>query len=376
MSRGDKPSGSPAASPAERAHPAARRAHAGIEDHLHRLAFGLAVRAEAWQLMADFTGTGMEHARALETAAEIFTIRKQKSVSHILLQMRLDLSRGSIMRSAKLYASENDVLMFSGEGEIEARAMYQGAARVARAQLTFRNAVLAAVFGHAVTLLALGVLFFILGTRLFPAIEPLLDPTTLPIHIRILASISGFFADQWILLLAGVIGTIAGISMSLRRWSGVGRSFADRIPPWSLYRILSSLTFLVLLVESGMMGRNLTTGWLLDLSRMSGPYVRRRVQGIAGLAGNDPAGIGAAALKAGYGWAPPHLPATLAAYAQQPGWLSNFSEYLDRWVAQSEARAKAAARGFQITLLAMIGITLGGTISTIFSLIEHVQMGV
>ena len=365
----------PGPGPAAR-RPRAPRQLAGIEQGLHRLAFGLAVRAEAWQLLADFTGTGMEHGKALETAAEIFRIRKQRSVSHILMSMRVDLSAGSILDSARLYASENDVLMFSGEGEIEASSMYHGAARVARAQLAFRKAVLAAVFGHAVSLLAFCVLFYILGTRLFPAIEPMLDTSTLPFHVRILAAISGFFAGKWYVVFGGMAGAAAAISLSMRRWTGAGRTLADRIPPWSLYRILTSLTFLVLLVESGLMGKSLTTQWLIDLSRMSGPYTRRRVMAIAEMAGNDPAGIGAAALKAGYGWPVSDLAATLAAYSQQPDWLGNYSRYLDRWVAQAEARVNAAARGFQYTLLSLIGITLGLTISTIFSLIEHVQMSV
>lgn len=357
-------------------HPSVPRQLAGIEQGLHRLSFGLAARAEAWQLLADFTATGMEHGKALDTAAEIFRIRKQRSASHILLSMRRDLAGGSIMDSAKLYASENDVLMFSGEGGIEASSMYHGAARVARAQLAFRKAVLAAVFGHAVTLLAFCVLFYILGTRLFPAIEPMLDTSTLPIHIRILSAISGFFADRWYVVFGGLAGAAVLIGLSMRRWSGAGRTLADRIPPWSLYRILTSLTFLVLLVESGLMGKSLTTQWLVDLSRLSGPYVRRRVRAIAEMSGNDPAGIGSGAIKAGYGWPVSDLAATLAAYSQQPDWLENYSRYLDRWVARSEERVKAAARGFQYTLLGLIGITLGVTISTIFSLIEHVQMSV
>ena len=347
-----------------------------LGDALHRLAFGLSVRAETWQLLADFTSTGMEHAKALETAAEIFRIRKQKSVSYILRSMRADLSIGSVLPTARRYASENDVLMFSGEGEIEASTMYRGAARVARAQLVFRNAVLVAVFGNAVTLIALGVLFYILGSRLFPAIDPLVDEALLPFHITAMRAISLFMAERWYVVVAIALGIITVITISLRRWSKLGRAFFDRFPPWSLYRILSSLTFLVLLVESGMMGRNLTTQWLLDLGRISGPYVRIRIRAIAQFSGNDPSGIGSAAIAAGYGWPVADLSATLAAYSTQPGWLENFSAYLDRWTQQAEARAKAAARGFQIALLALIGLALGGTIATIFSLLEQVQMGV
>ncbi len=345
-----------------------------LQDSLIRASFGLGRRAEAWQMLADFTGTGMEHGRALETAADIYRFRRQKSVSRILLEFRKSLANGSILPPARRFASETDLLMFSGEGKIEAGPMYNGAARVARSQLAFRKAVRSALAGNVVSLAALGILYYVMGEQLFPTISQEVEPALWPFYVRILAGVSYFVAGSWWLVLAAVAAAIGAMTWSTSRWTGPGRALADKVPPWSFYRLQSGLTFLLLLVESARMGLSLTSQWMMDLSGLSGPYVRKRIRGIVERTGSNQAGIGAAALEAGYGWPPNDLSAALAAYSRQDGWVENFSAYLDRWIQQAEAQVNAAAAVLQYIIYAFVAVTVIVTIQAIFSLVQSAQL--
>ncbi len=346
-----------------------------IRAMVRRAGFGLGTRAEAWQMLADFTSTGMEHARALETAAEIFRSRRQGSAAFILLEFRWALGNGSIMPAARLYGSETDRLMFSGEGRIAPDAMYRAAARVARSQMTFRRAVWSTLGGNMVSLVGLGILYWVLGDRLFPVVRQTVDTTQFPAHVNAMAAAAGFVASDWWLLLPCVVGLLSLVGFSVGRWHGAGRVTADRLPPWSLYRMQSSLTFLLLVVESGRMGLDLTSQWMTELSRMSGPYVRSRIRAIVERSGSSAQGIGAAAMQTGHGWPPRDLAAALAAYSLQDGWIDNFSAYLDRWLADAESRTRAAAKALQFLLFGLIGLSLFVTVQAIFTLVELVQVG-
>ena len=252
---------------------------------LHRMSFGLKVRTEVWQTLADFTLTGMEISMAFETAARIYRLQGNRSVEHILLEFRNAMVTGSIAETAAAYATESDRLMFTGESDIEAHRMFAAAARVGKAQLVIRQAVRSALFGPCLSLLGLIALYIVLGTRLFPAFEQAAPAAAWPTHVQILAWLSYGVAENIAVLAAGAACLAAAVTASVRMWTGLGRSWADRIPPWSLYRMQTGLTFMLLLVESGKMGRSLTTSWMLDVARASGPTRPRGSEGSRGCAG-------------------------------------------------------------------------------------------
>lgn len=300
-----------------------------IGDVFHRLGFGLRIRAETWQLLADFTATGMELSVALDTAAQIYKDRGKTSVSYILREMRRALGAGMGMGPAlRRFTPEADRLMFSGESSIEPSAMFASVARIARGQLAMRRAIRAALAGPVMALMALLGLYYLLGSRMFPAFTQIVAREHWPTYARIIDAAARFVADNILWIVPAACGLSVGAILSTRYWTGFGRAFADRIPPWSLARLQTGLLFLLLLIESGRQGRNLNTAFLLDIATRSGPYAASRIRAIARRCGSDPAGIGAAANRTGYRWPSPILNTTLAAYSRQENWLQNFSRYL------------------------------------------------
>ena len=343
-------------------------------DGLHRVSFGLKTRTELYQLLADFTGSGLELGVSLETGAAIYRDRGNRSVAHILMEMRRSLAIGAgVQPVLGRFAPESERLIFLGEGSIEAATMFGSAARISRSQLTMQRAMIAAVAGPMLAIVSLIGLYYLLGSRMFPAFELMAPRANWPVYAQVIAAAAGLVADYIIIIVPALALAIAGIAASTRHWTGFGRSIADRVPPWSLYRMQTGLLFLMLLVESGKMGRNLNTAFLLDLARQSGPYLTSRIRAIARLSGNDPSGIGAAAVRSGHGWPGIALSTTLAAYSRQDNWLQNYSRYLDRYLETVEITAKAAASTMNYILLALVAGSLAGALLTVFSLIGQVQ---
>ncbi|MDE0256049.1 MAG: type II secretion system F family protein [Rhodospirillaceae bacterium] len=345
-----------------------------MADFLHRLSFGLKARAEAYQLLADFTASGMDLGVALETAGSIYRARGNESVHYILGEMRRSMAMGLGLRPAlRRFAPQTDRLMFAGEGSIDSDAMFASVAKICRSQLAMRKAMLSAIAGPSMAIAALLGLYYLLGARMFPAFAQLAPIETWPLHSRMLAGVAIRVADGVLLAAPAVAIALFAVGWSARNWSGRGRVWADRIPPWSLYRLQTGLLFLMLLVESGRMGRNLNTAFLLDLARDAGPYVASRIRAIAHLTRNDPSGIGAAAQRTGQRWPDVTLAAALAAYSRQDNWLENFGDYLDRYAETADARARGAATTLNYVLTLMVAASLGGALLTVFGLIDQVQ---
>lgn len=345
-----------------------------LGDSLHRLSFGLKTRTELYQLLADFTASGLELGTSLETSAAIYRDRGKRSVAHILTEMRRSLSLGAGMQPVLgRFAPESERLMFLGEGSIEAATMFGSAARISRSQLAMRRAMMEAVAGPMLAIVSLIGLYYLLGSRMFPVFELMAPRENWPAYAQAIAIVAGLVADHIVIIVPALALAVALITASTRHWTGFGRSVADRLPPWSLYRMQTGLLFLMLLVESGKMGRNLNTAFLLDLARQSGPYLTSRIRAIARLCGNDPSGIGAAAIRSGHGWPGTALSTTLAAYSHQDNWLQNYSRYLDRYLETVEIQAKAAARAVNYFLLILVAGSIAGALLAIFSLIGQVQ---
>ncbi len=347
-----------------------------IDDVFHRLGFGLKTRAETWQLLADFTATGMELGLALDTAALIYRDRGKGSVAHILREIRKGLASGGGMTPAlRRFTPESDRLMFSGEGTVEPHAMFGAVARIARAQLAMRRAIRQALTGPSLALAALLGLYYLLGARMFPAFAEIVDPAQWPFYAKAISNAATLVANNILWIVPSAVGLGALALVSTRHWTGFGRAFADRVPPWSLTRMQTGVLFLMLLVESGRQGRNLNTAFLFDIATRSGPYAASRIRAIARRCGNDPSGIGAAANRTGYRWPSPILNTALAAYSRQDNWLQNFSRYLDRWMEDMDEQAKASAAAANYILLALVALSLGGSLATVFGLIQSAGTG-
>ena len=111
-----------------------------------------------------------------------------------------------------------------------------------------------AVAGPMLAIVSLIGLYYLLGSRMFPVFELMAPRENWPGYARAIAVVAGLVADHIVIIVPALALAVAVITASTRHWTGFGRSIADRLPPWLLYRMQTGLLFLMLLVESGKMG--------------------------------------------------------------------------------------------------------------------------
>lgn len=332
--------------------------------------FGLKTRAEVWTLVSDLLAARLDVGQALTQAARIHELRGRKFTALVLMDLRETLSTGRFVEAMARIAPGAEALIFARFGRADAGRLFEGAARIARAELAMRRALTQALATPALLVALVGGLYYLLGSMLFPTLETISDPAGWPASARITATLAyGFVAWFWQIMLG------LGALVLLLRWSLTrpfeGRLLLDRIPPWSLYKLRVASAFLFAIVETARTGGEIKTSTLRAMAASANPYVRDRLLRIADelVVGN----LGEAAIRAGQEFPARDLNAILAIVAAQDGWVERFATFLDRWIADIEVTIARATGLLKITLLFVITGSFGSAMSNILVILQNVR---
>ena len=132
---------------------------------LRRTAFTRKIRSEVWQLLADLTAADMDVAQALNTVATVYRQRRSNMVANILLDIRAAIPRNDIQNAIARYASGGESLLFANFGDADAQRLFNGAARIARAELVITRAIRSAVAGPALLCSILCGILYLAGSQ-------------------------------------------------------------------------------------------------------------------------------------------------------------------------------------------------------------------
>ncbi len=335
---------------------------------LRRLAFTKAVRVETWQLLADLTQSGMPFSEALMTAANVYKQRGKSNVYHILLDLRAALPHNKLSTVAALYAPGGETLLMTGYGEADTHRLFEGMARIARADLMITRAITSAVTGPIVLFCILSGILYISGAQLYPSFTELRPIEQWPATARIFAQFTIWFANTGYVL-AIIFAAIAAIlSWAVPSYTSRGRTKLDRLPPFNFYKLRMGASFIFAVVEAGRMGQQINSSFLYKMAQNASPYIRTRITGIGKLLGSM--SLGDAAIKAGHEFPARDLNTILAAFSTQENWLESLAKFVDRWLETVEVQAKRTAAFLNILLMSLAAIAIGLLMSSIFSITQ------
>ena len=349
-----------------------------LEIELHKLSFGAGDRADAWQLLANLTESKLDIGFAFELAGEIYDLQGKRSVAVIMRNLREAVGLDQFEKVMSDYAGSAEMLLFSGYEHVDADRLFAAASRIMRNSVDSRRAILAAAAGPFVVMAALAALLWIMGAQLFPVVLELAPVEQWPPVSRVIAAVSLWYVDNLLVIGLGTLALAAVLTWNVRTYVGVGRVTLDRLPPWSMYRLLQGTAFTLVLVEQARMGVPLNAVLLERMAERASPYASHRIRAIANCSTMDERGIGSAGVKAGHGFPSPVLCAVMAALAHHSSqnWVNQFAEYTDRWILDNEVRVKARAKVVNYVLLFAAAGFIAMFMYTIFSVITIIQTSI
>lgn len=223
--------------------------------------------------------------------------------------------------------------------------------------------------GLAYPALLFGVLIFALfgfSNEIVPTFSAILDPGMWTGNAAIMYEISAI-VTEWMLPILGILGGLATFAIvSLPRLTGPARTFLDRLPPWSIYKVVQGASFMISL--RGFLNAGVPVPEALRrMARASNPYTRSRILAILDEV-NMGRNLGEAMMATGHNFPDPHINGEISIYAG----LDNFVDALDllarEWIENSIQRAKDSAKVLSNLLLVILASTIGFMATSLFEL--------
>ncbi len=338
--------------------------------------FNTRTRAEVWQLIADvLEGSGEDLGRMMEAVAEGYALQGRTTIAAVLMEIRAGLAEGRMAGRLAPYCGTGERILFDGLGRQAPGAIFGAAARLLRCQLAMRRAIGSAIALPIVLLFGfLGLLLFF-GLSLLPALADVIDFDDLaPFHGWIVRVAQGFAANPAALAF-WLGGALAGLLLLMRYWTGSGRTWADRIPPFSILRLSAGAGFLFAVVEYGRSGQAVTTDLLERMGRAAPPYARSRIRALARNYIPARGNLGEAGLLAGQGFPSLELSAVLRTLWNKPGGIGCIGEVLERWLVRIEETMRARMAVLNGVLLTLIAAALVALMSIALPIVEQINQG-
>jgi type II secretory pathway component PulF len=217
------------------------------------------------------------------------------------------------------------MILLAGESSGELPKALRSVIRVVKASNEIRSAVIGGLLYPAILLAATLAYLFLFGTRVIPEFTRILDVSKWGKLAYSLYQLSEFVIAYGAWLIAGIVVMIAIVVASLPRWRGSGRVTFDKLPPYSLYRLVVGSGFMLalasMLSSSGRIQDALKT-----MLANSSPYLAERIDAfLFGL--NSGLDAGEAMRTSGYDFPSRELVSDLGIYARHSG---DFAEAINK----------------------------------------------
>jgi type II secretory pathway component PulF len=338
---------------------------------LRKLAFNKNRRAETWKLIADLLGSGYGLAEALEVSADVALQTRQKSVAKLLIDIREGIPRGEFSSRIANYTSGSEAMLFESVGTADEKRIFDAAFRLATQEAKTSQAIQGAIAMPTLLFIGIGILFYILGSQLYPALAEISPISTWGLMPQIIAGGAIWFSSNILFVVGLISAVIVSFWFLLPRWTGFGRHFADRFPPFSLYKMQVGTGYIFTVTELGKMGTSLNSRTLRELADIASPYSRSRILAIAdGLVTKR---LGQAAIDAGHEFPSNLLNAVLRGMDNKDDWIFKFSRFLDRYLERYEHMIKVQTRILNFVLMAMVAGAIPVTMMSTFAIMQSLQ---
>lgn len=339
----------------------------GFETFSRRRRFRAQAREETWRLLADLVASGMMLNKALQTAADAATDAGRHARAAILRDIEAGIARAQTHQRIRRYVVGAEALVFKSLGKTEAEGIFRAAARLAAQQNKLSAALRSAL---AMPVMLIGLMFiiaYIMGTQLFPAMEELGDVQNWPWYARMTSNMTQWFVGHVAWVIAPIVALAVWIAWLLPNWTNGARKYADRFAPFSLYKLQQGTAFVFTVIELGRMGQTLSPVLLNGMAEDANPYLRSRMETIAGHLSTQRFGV--SMQRAGQGFPAPDLVTVCVALDGTNGWIERFAKFLDRWLELLEARVKEQVAVLNAALMVALAVILAGVAGSMLPLL-------
>ncbi len=187
---------------------------------------------------------------------------------------------------------------------------------------------------------------------------------------RDLVNLSDWIKDNWAIAFASLPIAMAIIYFTIGIWTGKIRVYFDAVPPWSLYKVFTGISWLLALSALVKGGTPVSTA-MRALRRDANRYLRERIDKTLVFINNGD-NLGQALDKTGLKFPDPEIIGDLKIYSE----LDNFEEALDNlandWLEESVYMIEEKAGLLNMVALLSIGAVIAWAVMGTFEMQDQI----
>lgn len=250
---------------------------------LLRVQFGTSARKRLYSSLGVLVGNNVLLIRALTDlyASASDDGRKPKTATAMILGDLIDqvADGASFADALSFWVDPQEASVISaGEQAGELRGALNDAVNLLDSRARIKAATHALMmYPGALGMVMIGIMA-VISLVVVPKLSAIANPEQWERFARLLYLLSNFVLSYGLLVLAAIVALVVAITWSLANLTGPLRQVLERLPPWSIYRMVQGSIFLLNLGSMLKAGVKLHDSLLIS-ERHSSPWLKERIQG-------------------------------------------------------------------------------------------------
>lgn len=281
--------------------------------------------------------------------------RKDRPAAMALAEWYRRREEGQLLSDAMtgwIPASERMVIA-AGEESGRLAESLRSLVSIARSMKDVRQAAVGALFMPMVLLIAAGGLLYFFGTEIVPQYQMALPVERWPSSARSFAVLAVLVADWWTIVGAATASLLALVFWSFANWRGGLRVYADRLAPWSIYRVVVGAGFLSAMAAL-IAAKKTTTDSLRALQGPATPYLAERLRSTLRHTEEGRGNLGEALYRTGLEFPDREIVEDLRTFGALPHFEAQLRRIASEWVSDASESVKTQARSLNVALTLVV----------------------
>lgn len=345
-----------------------------FQNKFDKMQFNVAARTRLWRKLRVNLNSGTGAIESLNMLWDNMSDDGKKPnhpVAKIIAEWKKSISNGSKLGDAiKGWVPEGEQTIISAGEESNLIQAIDDLLKIQAAKKKIKSTILKGVI-YPIVLLIAGCGFLIMfSVRVAPQFNDVLPREKWTGPPVVMVNAGDFFTNYLFIISLVLIALFFTISWSMGKWTGRFRIYADKIPPWSLYRLYSGSSFLLIL--SAMLSAGVSPLKIIDTVRKSAsPWLDERLAATERFIRGGK-NIGDALFDTGFDYPDKEMVRDIRSYASKAEFADILRNTSDDWIETSIE--KIEMQFVVIKNVAMVFATgvIIGFLMSIFSLEQQV----
>lgn len=312
-------------------------------------------RIKLWRKLSKLLSDGIPIIPALD---ELRDVRLKKDPTYFALK-----EWAAVMKNGKRFSdaalewvtTEEGLLLMAGDQAGALAQSMQSVIKVTKAKQSIKSAVLNGIAYPAfLFILAFGVMFMF-SHKIIPAFAKAARSDNWVGMARTMIDVSAFVQVWFVWMVAAMIIVIVALFISMPLWSGSSRTFFDRYPPYSIYRIQQGASWLIAMSALIQAGVRIESAMEQLMSKSSNWAKVRIYAALRGMKSGK--NLGAALVQTKYEFPDREIISDIQIYANKSGFDEALRVIGDEWITESVERIQEMmGKVFGISLIFAGGV--------------------